>query len=35
VADGHDSNLLQIVGSKTGKDVQVDLIIAERLLVGL
>jgi len=35
VADGHDSNLLQIVGSETGENVQVDPVITERLLVGL
>ena len=30
-----DSNLLEIVGSQTGQDVQVDPVIAKCLLVGL
>ena len=35
MADGQDSNLLEIVGRQTGQDVQVDPVIAKRLLVGL
>ena len=35
MADGQDSNLLEIVGRQTGQDVEVDPVIAKCLLVGL